>query len=216
MKDCVYCVGGYAYEDGVSTGKTCQDACDGDCCVGEDIDEVGPCDGFSGVLERNGACSGGLSCWDANIVHVSNSCVGFGACADVGYGEGTVDKIVNQSCVGRVCELINSSVSLLFAHCRTIHLIIGQSACYRMALEGGHVGEVVSSCNGEGGEDWLQIFFLSLDFPTCQCQSNTSSSCSACPLLAFGGDVRKMAHSCNDGVEDEVLLCLDLSFFGRV
>ncbi|EJK49726.1 hypothetical protein THAOC_31364 [Thalassiosira oceanica] len=253
-KDCVHCIEGKALVDGVE--MSCQDACDGDCCVSEDgPDELplGPCDGFTGVLERNRACSGVLSCTWANIAYVSDSCVGFGACA----GASSVDKIVNQSCVGIYCKSINSSeVILLFGSvelnyhlacigigdeggrihllddsCRgdaacyedifncnfstnpgrefqvrtrtnDFHLIIGQSACTKMAVAYGHVGDVVSSCNGKEAcanlaEAWGVVEKLEFS-----CNDHA-----ACRGMAYeGGKVEKVEHSCNN---DEA--CVDMA-----
>ncbi|EJK55372.1 hypothetical protein THAOC_24901 [Thalassiosira oceanica] len=138
-EDCIHCFGGKALVDGVE--MSCQDACDGDCCVGEDGPDglpFGPCEGFTGVLERNRACSGVLSCTMANIAYVSNSCVGFGACAlagfdyeDDGIGPGTIGKIVNRSCVGIYFEL-------------NYHL-----ACLEVGASGGKVDLLDDSCRGD-------------------------------------------------------------------
>ena len=102
--DCVH-----GYERG-GTGLTCEEACDGDCCVGG-TNEFGQkkraCGGFTGVVHRDGSCNGRTACKSATIGEVKGpSCTGDYPC------EYLKSSLVTESCNGwRICY--KSEVSLI-------------------------------------------------------------------------------------------------------
>ena len=118
----VDCVDGY--ERG--TDVTCEEACDGQCCVYSSTDEPDPemndypfdfrdrdsaCLGFTGLVHRDGSCNGRSACESATISEVKGpSCTGFGSCDNL------KSSLVNESCNrGGFC--FNSEVSLIERSC---------------------------------------------------------------------------------------------------
>ena len=85
-KKLVDCMEGFTVED---PGVTCEVACDGDCCVGEDS-----CKGFTGSVAKDGSCDGENACREATIGVVSGgSCDGDKACR-----EATIELVSGGSC----------------------------------------------------------------------------------------------------------------------
>ena len=69
-KKIVDCIDGFTTVEGERV--TCEEACDGDCCVGDYS-----CDGFTGSVAKDGSCKGPSACLRAEIDVVSGqSCYG--------------------------------------------------------------------------------------------------------------------------------------------
>ncbi len=164
--DSVMCINGIEKD----TGKTCEEACGGECCVGNFA-----CKYFTGRVCRDGSCSGFAACWRANITIVENgSCNGTRACQtatipfvlssckggdyscagvaefDSGFVAGGSIGGLNKSCHGR--EACNKAaywgtsagnVGVLNDSC------IGERACYYIGGYGGSVGNMNNSCKGQ-------------------------------------------------------------------
>ena len=148
--DVFTCVGGFATMVGgnATVGTpTCQQACDGGCCLGNGTGLVrfsgGPfsglpvnsCAGFNGKVCKSGdipSCSDnstsgfapGKACYYANITEVVNGCNGYGACSFAGFNGGDIRRVVNGC--------------------------IGYDSCFGAAGEGGYIKEIVDSCIGIG------------------------------------------------------------------
>lgn len=76
-------------------GTTCTTACDGQCCVG-----IVACNGFTGIVCKDGSCSSGFACNNAVIPLVVNSCKdGSSVCERSPGQQGNIGSIVN-SCTG--------------------------------------------------------------------------------------------------------------------
>jgi len=102
----------------VDSGETCAEACDGECCDGEDA-----CTGFTGLICKDGySCKGEASCYSGSIGFVVYGCNGFEACLYAGYYDGSIGAVRN-SCVG-------------------------PGACLYAAYRGGKVEGIEDSCNG--------------------------------------------------------------------
>ena len=149
-EDVVTCVDGIAtYVGGNATvgTPTCQQACDGGCCLGNGTGLVrfsgGPfsglpvnsCAGFNGKVCKSGdipSCSDnrtigtgpGKACYYANITEVVNGCNGYGACSFAGFNGGDLRRVVNGC--------------------------IGYDSCFGAAGSGGYIKEIVDSCIGIG------------------------------------------------------------------
>lgn len=91
--EAVVCVNGYVLDgdDDDSNNITCEDACDGKCCVGRVS-----CRKFTGTVCKDGvSCFGRAACSAASIGLVSQGCIGdYSACfaASIGF--------VSQGCIG--------------------------------------------------------------------------------------------------------------------
>ena len=78
--------------DGMAGNVTCQDACDGECCVGiygGECANIGPCFGFTGTLCKDAdqpPCSGRYACVDATIDTVVQGCNAARACDQANIG----------------------------------------------------------------------------------------------------------------------------------
>ncbi|EJK48603.1 hypothetical protein THAOC_32585, partial [Thalassiosira oceanica] len=205
--DCIHCDEGFAVIDGVRTDTTCADACEesgGTCCdgeyiqieIGDEIIEGNPCSGFTGKVKPNGACSGNLACYNSTIDFVSDSCIGFGACAlsggseikrgsrrmlsggSGGYAGGYVTNVMSAA-LAREEVPPSGNVHLIDDSCRGNAEMEVIGPCEYLAIAGGKVGEVVSSCNGKAG------------------------------LAYDGGKVGEVVSSCNNGTEGEGLRSLE-------
>ena len=98
-KKLVDCMEGFTVED---PGVTCEVACDGDCCVGEDS-----CKGFTGSVAKDGSCNERRACYKAEIGVVSGgSCDGPNACSYAKIG-----VVSGKSCKGpSACNISKSDV----------------------------------------------------------------------------------------------------------
>ena len=68
-KKFVHCIDGVTVED---SGVTCAEACGEECCVGDKS-----CEGFTGLVAKDGSCDGPSACENAKIGKVSGgSCAG--------------------------------------------------------------------------------------------------------------------------------------------
>ena len=87
-KKFVDCMDGNTVED---PGVTCAEACDGDCCEGDRS-----CEGFTGLVAKDGSCNERRACRNAKIGVVSGgSCQGELACSLA-----EISVVSGQSCVG--------------------------------------------------------------------------------------------------------------------
>jgi len=78
----VLCVDGEELDDeGNQTGKSCVEACAGECCIAGDL-LPGVCTGTTGRICRDGSCNGSNACRfaDAGSNYIVNSCQGDFAC----------------------------------------------------------------------------------------------------------------------------------------
>ena len=106
-KKLVDCIDGNTVED---PGVTCAEACDGDCCEGDRS-----CEGFTGLVAKDGSCNERRACRNAKIGVVSGgSCVGEYACdgseinevsggscnGDYACQDAYIDVVSGGSCVG--------------------------------------------------------------------------------------------------------------------
>jgi hypothetical protein len=67
----VDCLLGFVRDD--ADGTTCEQACEGKCCVGMEA-----CTSFTGIVCQDGSCSSSYACSTATIALVMNSCLGGG------------------------------------------------------------------------------------------------------------------------------------------
>ncbi|EJK51379.1 hypothetical protein THAOC_29449, partial [Thalassiosira oceanica] len=85
-KRLVDCIDGNTVKD---PGVTCEEACGGECCVGDDS-----CKGFTGSVAKDGSCDGEEACRNAKIGEVSGgSCDGNSACQGA-----TISVVSDGSC----------------------------------------------------------------------------------------------------------------------
>ena len=113
------CVNGF--ERG--TGLKCDKACDGECCAGGTsvFGYDSPCGGFTGLVHRDGSCTGKSACQYANIDEVKGpSCTGVNACRRA------KSTIVEASCNGDyVCY--RAEVGLIVEGCNGSTLCNGET-----------------------------------------------------------------------------------------
>ena len=100
--------------DGRAGGDRCQDACAGECCVGEYTGDTGPpyyyetegpCTGFSGTLCKDAyqpPCSGTYACYQANIDLVVQGCD-----SDFSCERASIGSVVQGCNSGFACENAN-------------------------------------------------------------------------------------------------------------
>ncbi|EJK52627.1 hypothetical protein THAOC_28079 [Thalassiosira oceanica] len=137
----VDCFDGFVRDD--FGGVTCEEACDGNCCVG-----IQACNYFTGRVAKDGSCDAcrGLGNFFGERLNVSDgSCVGFLACLYAG-SDGVLGPSISASCIGvNSCLLAGffGSVGDLVGSCD------GDSACEDMGYYGS-VGNVMNGCNGDG------------------------------------------------------------------
>ena len=183
-------VGSVTYVEGT---KTCQQACEGSCCVGDDTyrgDPINSCTGFNGKVCKSGdipSCSDnrtsgeylGKACYNANITEVVNRCIGLGACASAGYN-GDLGRVVNR-CHG------------------------GDSSCYGAAYNGGYIKEIVDSCiGGDACNQAARDGFIGYINHGCR-------GVKACQLAAYYLSIDGISYVCNN-----IQACEDLAngYFG--
>ena len=145
----VSCTNGLATSIGgdtsvITSGMTCQQACNGECCISSTHD---PCKGFTGSLCKDGlSCSGGYAaCKNANIGMIFNGCHGNKAC-EVGGGHtsGYIAEVI-EGCTGDFsCKGAASNegdIGLIEYSCNW------QDSCKYTAAENGTICEIIDSCN---------------------------------------------------------------------
>ena len=160
------CVGGFTTSVG-GNNVTCQEACDGGCCLGNGTasnggspnyaagDLINSCTLFNGMVCKSGAiqsCSDnstsgrflGRACYRANITEVVNGCNGIYACNEAGLN-GDLGRVVN-SCIGyESCSGAAYSGGYIK---EIVDSCIGKEACEFAAGGGGYIKEIVDSCVG--------------------------------------------------------------------
>ena len=163
-----------------TSDTTCHDACANgaggyDCCRNDSGDgDVNACLLFTGRVCRDGSCSEGFNaCFKANVGEIINGCQGRFAC----------DSVAHPKTANAVPRIHNS--------CRS-----REKACFKLAGEGGSVGNVLNSCNTNpdaAATDHLTLAPIDTvperDMYTRQCE-----------LVGWkGGKVKDMVHSCGGG-----------------
>ena len=100
------------YERG--TDVTCTEACAGQCCAIESGDRFArACAGFTGLVYRDGSCTGNGACKDSTIAEVKGpSCVGLIACTRL------ESSLIEESCNGKAA-CVNSEVSVIKGSCNS-------------------------------------------------------------------------------------------------
>ena len=100
------------YERG--TDVTCTEACAGQCCAIESGDRFArACAGFTGLVYRDGSCTGNGACKDSTIAEVKGpSCVGLIACTRL------ESSLIEESCNGKAA-CVNSEISLIKGSCNS-------------------------------------------------------------------------------------------------
>lgn len=155
-KGSVTCANGNVTDaNGDPTMQTCADACDGDCCIGEDA-----CWKFYGTVCRDGSCNGPDACafaadWDGFIGLIGGayigtasgpSCVGEWACRLMGNYGGNVASVSDGSCIGtKACNDLgydSGVVGHISGGC------IGEKACNLLGYDE-TLGDIVGCCNSD-------------------------------------------------------------------
>jgi len=205
-------------------GKTCEEACDGLCCTGDDFVvnstlTLRPCDYFTGSLCKDRiSCSGARACTFANTSSVVRSCNGSVSCYKAGYN-GYVGSIINSchdkaSCTragsyGTIGSIVNSCLGSksCFSAARsdinrdegTIGSIVnscnGTKTCYYAAAFGGLIKEIDNSCMGDKACEFAaRSRGSSIGSIMNSCQGDDS-----CSGIADGGGIEKIVNSCKNG-----------------
>jgi hypothetical protein len=195
LKVPIDCVNGF--ERG--TGLTCDRACDGDCCAGGTsvFGYDSPCRGFTGLVHRDGSCTGKSACQNANIDEVKGpSCTGNRACYQA------KSTIVESSCNGDgVCN--NAEVGLIEGECN------GSTPCsngetYDSIIDGKLLRE--ETCDGEfscsGGIIATSIIDGTIYYPPQDpqdvCLEDCHAAYSAAGADGVGGVPGSGRSECND------------------
>mmetsp|Transcript_28235 Transcript_28235/g.67268 ORF Transcript_28235/g.67268 Transcript_28235/m.67268 type:complete len:333 (+) Transcript_28235:126-1124(+) len=177
-------------------GVTCEEACGGECCVGDDS-----CKGFTGSVAKDGSCDGEEACRNAKIGEVSGgSCDGNSAC------QGATISVVSDGSCKNPGACFRAEISVVSGGSCD-----GNSACYYAEIG------VVSgqSCVGVGGYACSNAKAQSITKSSCTyfsaCQGlgrfgnvdNLVASCgekNACYKMAYKGSVGDVKNSCNNGI----------------
>ena len=164
-KEFVECEDGFNVKN---TSQTCEEACDGLCCTGDDFvlksffkptRTLRPCDYFTGSICKDRiSCSDQAACVGANITSVVRSCNGTRACnyagrtfkGGIGYvgevidschGEDSCNKIASGDIKNDIQQPRDGFVKSIVNSCH------GEDSCLRAALYGS-IGSIVNSCEG--------------------------------------------------------------------
>ncbi|EJK63504.1 hypothetical protein THAOC_15827 [Thalassiosira oceanica] len=180
-------------------GVTCEEACGGECCVGDDS-----CKGFTGSVAKDGSCDGEEACRNAKIGEVSGgSCDGNSAC------QGATISVVSDGSCKNPGACFRAEISVVSGGSCD-----GNSACYYAEIG------VVSgqSCVGVGGYACSNAKAQSITKSSCTyfsaCQGlgrfgnvdNLVASCgekNACYKMAYKGSVGDVKNSCNNGIGED-------------
>jgi len=210
-KQIVECDNGFTAD-----GKTCEEACDGLCCTGDDFVvnstlTLRPCDYFTGSLCKDRiSCSGARACAFANTNSVVRSCNGPVSCYKAGYN-GYVGSIINSchdqvSCTragsyGTIGSIVNSCLGA--ESCRSaarsgiiasiVNSCNGTNACYYAAAFGGLIEEIDNSCMGdEACKNAARRGSIGSIMDSCQ-------GGYSCLSIANNGGIEKIVNSCKNG-----------------
>ena len=150
-------------------GKTCEDACDTECCVGKRA-----CDGFTGKICKDSvSCVGPYACADSDIGVVSKGCNGDHAC----FAAGPIG-LVHQSCLGKyACQLTGSAGEIG----EVLNSCAADASCPEA---GGTIEKILDSCNALDACAFLAANNGRMGVIASSC--NAASSCRG--ALSFGGD----------------------------
>lgn len=167
IEDTINCLNGI-----VNTTHTCEEACNGHCCIDEDSDA---CHKFTGkVCKDDVSCIGYAACAGATINAVVRGCNGYKACYYVAGAEddaGTIGTI-NNSC-------------------------FGNQACYSLGYEGGTVWSIISSCNGTNSCYYMAAYGGAVGSVSDSCFGNSACAwTSACQYLECGSNIDEILDSC--------------------
>ena len=179
-EDVVTCVDGFAISVGGSN-VTCQQACDGGCCLGNgflDGSPINSCTGFNGKVCKSGdipSCSDnrasgdslGRACYRASITEVVNGCNGREACTYAGGYNGDLGRVVN-GCHG------------------------GDGSCSNAARDGGYIKEIVDSCIGKRACNGAAIGGF-IGYINHGCRGEDS-----CPVAAYNRRIDGISYACNN------------------
>ncbi|EJK63092.1 hypothetical protein THAOC_16271 [Thalassiosira oceanica] len=188
----VDCVLGYVRDD--FGGVTCEEACDGNCCVGYNA-----CQYFTGHVAKDGSCDGDYACWAAVIGEVSGpSCVGVGRypCLTT-YAQ----SITDSSCIGEeACLGLNSYQG------ERPNVSDGSCVGYKACLFAGHFGafgpSISASCKGDNSCHYAGFYFYGYipDAYNSGSVGDLVGSCngdSACKDMGKNGSVGNVMNGCN-------------------
>lgn len=154
--------------------QRCEEACDGECCVGEFA-----CDAFTGRVCKDGmSCSGNSSCYNAKIGMVVRGCNGTMSCLNAAAYGGIIEKVID-SCVGSAAcsnaAVFGGSIEAISKSCKQDWACNGTASCSPSNQTcGSSITVITSSCNGLGA-----------------CSYNTSD----------GVSIASMNEECNDTFE---------------
>jgi len=175
----VDCFDGFVRDDFL--GVTCEDACDGNCCVG-----YLACNFFRGRVAKDGSCNDDYACYDADIGEVSGqSCVGRYSCKNA-----IASSITDSSCIGeQACRTLDSQGERLNVSDGSC---AGYNACYYVGFFGFFGPSVSASCIGDNSCHYAGFFFGSVGDLVGSCNGD-----SACKDMGFYGSVGNVMNGCN-------------------
>ena len=187
----VTCAGGTV--DGGT--DTCAAACGGECCVG-----TAACEGFTGVVCKDGSCAGSQACKLSAIGLVKDGCKGADACWYVA-GNGGSLGVVDNACHGeracyRTADYTESTTGGSIG--RIQNSCLATKACYFAAVSGGSIGTILDSCNAERACESAAMG-KGQGGGTIDTLSSSCNATLACYYLAGNsGNAGIVASSCND------------------
>jgi len=127
-------VGGVA----ATPGTTCQEACEGNCCVGSQ-----PCDGLTASICMDGkTCMDSSACKDANVGSIFLGCNGKFSCQRAGNFGGYIGSITNSCFNSRACK--NAAIGGFIG--QITNSCMGDFSCGYTAGLDGYIGEITNSC----------------------------------------------------------------------
>lgn len=168
----VECVDGFV--PGSNRTISCEEACEGRCCVfggGEEEGVTMPCDGFTGTICKDDtSCFGEGACYQANIEMIIRGCNGLNACWYAASSGGKIQRLVDgcngmyacwytASHGGSIESIVNSCLQekacqwVAHGNNSSITDIVsscdGRYSCYGAAFNGGNIAGISNSCNAE-------------------------------------------------------------------